>query len=154
MIITTETSLKSQLTYRFHKAFSPRKHKTHNTKIFAIWNCTCLEVFEYSLCWLISNAGHRVRHGRVHSGCEQAKNSTKTISCTGNKNESSLEEKRVTLAYTYTRGTPWTFWYVQAQSKCFVAVGNIAGVAGSKHHAALCACGLLVKFNVEYMARN
>ena len=39
--------------------------------------------------------------------------------------------------------------YNAALSKCFVAVGSIEGVAGSKHQVPLPARGLLVKSNVE-----
>ena len=41
-----------------------------------------------------------------------------------------------------------------ALSNCFVTVGSIAGVVGSKHQVPLTARGLLVKSNVEYEARN
>ena len=37
-----------------------------------------------------------------------------------------------------------------ALSKCFVAVGNIEGIVGSKHQVPLPARGLIVKFIVEY----
>ena len=36
-----------------------------------------------------------------------------------------------------------------AMSKCFVAVGNIEGVVGSKHQVPLPAGGLIVKYDVE-----
>ena len=38
---------------------------------------------------------------------------------------------------------------ITALSKCFVAVGTIEGVVGSKHQVPLPARGLLVKSNVE-----
>ena len=38
---------------------------------------------------------------------------------------------------------------VAALSKCFVAVGNIEGVVGSKHQVPSPARGLIVKSNVE-----
>ena len=46
-------------------------------------------------------------------------------------------------------GVLW--WTPTALSKCFVSVGSIAEVQGSKCHVTLPAGGLLVKSSVKYM---